>query len=405
MNNRNWKIITYLFITYFMVLFSYPIARSVATSIFYEHYSSSDYSFATGITILFLTGVIWLANKLQKRVGIHYLYATIGTVTALVLVISKLFLAMEIRPFAYVIFATKEIYIVLMVHLFLAFCNNYFSLDEIKKLYGPLGAVASVGGIAGGLLTSTVATNWGSDAVLYIAAIVIFVTIIPFLLTKGEKMVHIEKSENIHLSPLESIKGVVPYVILVASMVALTQFIIFIADLQFNIVFESAIKLKDARTDFLGKLYSSINAVTLVIQVILIRFLFTKLSNKNILLSLPVIYLALIVSAVSIGSNLIMVASTVFVLLKAADYSVYTVAKEILYYPLNNKQKYGTKYITDIWGYRISKGILALGLSAIGFKSLFPLNILQCIFISLWIIVIIMIFRQQKKLAYAEELK
>lgn len=401
MSRYNWSILSYLFITYFMVLFSYPLARSVATSIFYEHYTSADYSLATGLTVFALTFVIWISSKVQKVIGIHWLYTLIGVGTAGIFVVSKLLLNLGFSYFAFVIFAAKEIYIVLMVHLFLAFSNNYFTLEEIKKLYGPLGAVASVGGILGGLLTSSVAKSYGTDAVLYLSSLVILVTVIPFFLTKGVKLEHADTAEEKKQSPLESISGVIPYVTLVACMVALTQFIIFIADLQFNIVFEAAITLKDERTQYLGRLYSLINAVTLVVQVVFIRFLFTRLSNRQILFGLPVIYLALIISAVSLGGNIIWVASSVFILLKAADYSVYTVAKEILYHPLNNKQKYGTKYITDIWGYRISKGILALGLSTISFKSLLPLNILQCVFISMWVGVIALIFKQQAKLKRA----
>ena len=48
---------------------------------------------------------------------------------------------------SYLFFVWKEIYIVLLIHLILAFCNVNFNLEQMKRLSGPIGAVGSVGGI------------------------------------------------------------------------------------------------------------------------------------------------------------------------------------------------------------------------------------------------------------------
>lgn len=398
MNGRSLSILVKLFSTYFLVLGTYALIRSVSASIFYEHYTAKEYNFATGFTIFGLTFIIWLSSRAQKLIGIHKLYALIGIGTSAIFIFSKIFIDAGFPQFAFVIFATKEIYIVLMVHLFLAFCNNFFTLDEIKKLYGPLGAIGSAGGVIGGALTGFFAEKLGTDNLYFGGALLISLPVIIFYFTTGDKNTapYEQKSEEEKPTPLKSIQGVMPYVLLVAIMVALTQFIIYIANLQFNIVFEQSITSKDERTAFLGNLNSIINLVTVVIQVFAIRFIFTRASNKQILSVLPFVYLVFILISVFLGGNLIYVASSLFVLLKASDYSIYSVAKEILYYPLNSVQKYGAKYITDIWGYRIAKGVLALLLSFMSFDSLLPFTVLQCIFVASWLVVIYFIFKYQE---------
>ena len=71
------------------------------------------------------------------------------------------------KPMAYTLFAIKEVYIVLLIHLCLAFSNSYFSMEQVKRLYGPLGGAGSIGGIIGGQLTSNIAKDYGTNVVLF----------------------------------------------------------------------------------------------------------------------------------------------------------------------------------------------------------------------------------------------
>lgn len=385
----------YIFLTYFFALFSYPLARSSTGAMFYESYTSANYSFATFISVIVLIFVVTFSNRIQKKIGIHHLYGLIGGVTILSFGIAFYLHQHGVKEAAYGLFAIKEVYIVLVIHLCLAFSNSYFSMEQVKRLYGPLGGAGSIGGIIGGQLTSSLAKSQGTNTVFYISLLIIFFTIIAFYQTKKAHLKE-DIKEKKH-SPLKSIEGVRKYVFLIALVVALTQFVIFIADLQFNIVFEKVVAAKDARTSYLGDLYKYVNIVTLFLQFIVLPYLLMRVKIKSIFFFVPLLYLSLILGGLSIGSGTLYVVAIVFVSMKATDYSIFSVAKEVMYHPLESTQKYGAKYITDIFVYRAAKALIAFFMGFFAIIEMGSLNTLQAIFISLWIVAIIYLFKEQKK--------
>ena len=85
-----------------------------------------------------------------------------------------------------------------------------------------------------------------------------------------------------------------------------------------------------------------------------------------------------------------------YIYLKASDYSFFSAAKEILYQPLKVQQKYGAKYLTDMLVYRVAKALIAAVL--IYLQSSTILNTLMLIFLVIWIVLVIELFKLQKKL-------
>ena len=71
------KTLVYIFFTYFLVLFSYPLLRSAVGAYFYDFYTANEYSLATFLAIVFLIVCIYLSNRFQKSIGIHKLYISI----------------------------------------------------------------------------------------------------------------------------------------------------------------------------------------------------------------------------------------------------------------------------------------------------------------------------------------
>ena len=61
-----------------------------------------------------------------------------------------------------------------------------------------------------------------------------------------------------------------------------------------------------------------------------------------------------------IGGGLLIPVTAAFIMFKGLDYSLFSAAKEILYFPLNAQQKYGVKYIVDMIVYRFGKGLISL---------------------------------------------
>lgn len=384
----------FIFLTYFFALFSYPLARSSTGAIFYDSYTSNEYSFATFISVVALIFIISVSNKLQKKIGIHKLYSAIGVLTIISMLLCFFLHQMGFKSFAYALFAIKEVYIVLLIHLCLAFSNAYFSMEQVKRLYGPLGGAGSIGGIVGGQLTSSLAKGYGTNIVLFTSLVIILMTTIAFYQTKSAKLK--EDKEVKDKNPLESIEGIRKYVFLIALIVALTQFVIFIADLQFNIVFEKVVETKNERTAYLGQIYKYVNVVTLFLQFVILPFLLMRVQIRSIFFFIPILYLALIFGGLSLGAGALFAVAGVYISMKATDYSIFAVAKEVMYHPLESTQKFGAKYITDIFVYRTSKALIAFVMSFFAVKQMGSLNTLQAGFIIIWLFVIFLLFKEQK---------
>lgn len=390
--------------TYFLVLFSYPLVRSSTGTLFYEVYSSSEYSLASFIGVMVLMVMIFINNKLQPIIGVQKIYVLTGVFTLVAFMGSYFAFTQGFKPAAFALFAIKESYIVLLVHICLAFANSYYSIDLFKKLIGPIGAMGSIGGIFGGQLTSFLAkqAGLGTEFIFGLSLFFIFLTVISFYQTKRLTTKSVETIKE--KTPLEAISGVGKYVFLIASIVMLSQFVIFIADLQFNMVFVKTVIEKDARTAYLGNFYSIINAISLVLQFIVLPILLTKFKTRHIFMFVPVLYLILVFGGLGFGAGQIFVIGGVFIMMKGTDYSIFGIAKEVIYHPLLSIQKYGAKYITDMFVYRASKALIAFIMAQALVKS-FTSNMmylagLQFVFLTLWILLVFGLFKEQKKLKF-----
>jgi AAA family ATP:ADP antiporter len=388
----------YIFLTYFFILFSYPMVRSSIGAIFYEHYTSQNYSLATFNSILALIFIIHLSNKAQEKIGVRLLFSLICVFTTLIMLSAYFLLDFGINWMAYVLFATKEIYIVLLIHLTLAYANSKFSLEQIQRLYGPLGAAGSIGGIIGGQITSQVAQlNNGTSVVFFLSIFAIMLCLVPFVLT--EKSDHSEIKSDKNITPLKTVGSIKKYVFLIAAIVAVTQWVIFIADLQFNMVFESVVTDKNARTSYLGNIYTLINVVTLFIQFIVLPIIMVRLSIKSIFFFIPIFYMLLVFGGLGFGAGILYIVAGVFISMKAVDYSVSSIVKEVMYHPLSRLQKYGAKYITDMFVYRSSKALIAFVFAMLSLKEMGSLNFIQAVLILLWIWIVKLLFDEQKNIS------
>lgn len=375
---------------YFLVLFNYPLIRAASTTFFFEAYGAKSSPTALFISVFFLSFSIWACSYLQVR-------STAQKVFALASVLSSLLFLSGLFGLPYVSFIWKEIYIVIQVHLLLAYANVYFSKEDFKSLVGPIGAVGSIGGILGGLLTSYISSSWGGTRTVMIMGVVC--TTLPaifFLLTDTLKF---EKKTERKVSPLKSLSdsNVRNYVLMIASIVVLTQFIINIFDFKFNIAFETAIPDSTEKTTYLGHLYTLTNALTLGLQLLVVPFLLKKISEKNYHVFIPLSFF-LCLGIILIPGFPILTIAAVYIYVKAADYSLFSSGKEILYQPLSPEQKYGAKYLTDMLVYRAGKALIAAVLIYIQSSTI--LNIMIFGFLTLWVIQVLRLFKAQKTSLY-----
>jgi AAA family ATP:ADP antiporter len=393
------KNLWFFLVAYFMVLFNYSMVRAASTTLFFEAFGAKSTPAALFWSVLFLSAAIFSSSQLQKKYTVQKVFLWTSFFSTVVFLVSGLGFYFGIKEFAYATFIWKEIYIVLQVHLLLAYANVYFSKEDFKLLVGPVGAVGSIGGILGGLATSGLSQRVGTFPVLWTGLCFVILPATFFFFTKSVQ----KNPEEKVVSPLGSLgdSKVRQYVICIAMIVALTQFMINILDFKFNLAFEAAIADSSARTSYLGSLYTWTNLATLFLQVIVLPFLLPRVSERNYHLFIPVSYLVSVLVMMTTGSSggagfLLVSVASVYIYVKASDYSLFSAGKEILYQPLKNTQKYGAKYLTDMLVYRTSKALVAAVLIYLQTSTI--LNGMMIGLLLIWMMMVIRLFRLQRNL-------
>jgi AAA family ATP:ADP antiporter len=129
---------------------------------------------------------------------------------------------------------------------------------------------------------------------------------------------------------------------------------------QFNAHLEMNILEKDLRTAYCGKLGGIVNMASLAFQFLggflMIRFMGLRGSHFLV----PILLCTSALSAMALPTFAILSASYVF--LKAIDFSLFGVIREMLYVPLQLDAKFRAKAIIDVFAYRTSKALVSLGL-------------------------------------------
>lgn len=194
---------------------------------------------------------------------------------------------------------------------------------------------------------------------------------------------------------------------LMAIIVASSQFVINIGNYQFNIFLEnhfSTVADKQLQTSFLGQVYGWINVLSLVIQVFLIPLILRYVSHRWTHIAIPVIYGFLAFFSLMGGAGVLGIAPAVlaFVSYKGLDYSIFSAAKELLYFGLSDLQKYGAKYIVDMIVYRLSKGLISVILILLP-QSL--ISYLLYLSIGLWLAAIFPLFKMIQPAQASDKIK
>lgn len=380
----------------FFLLFSYPMIRSAAEAIFLDTYGAKKSPTAWIYSIVALSFSISLFNKLQVRKTIQTLFWTIGVSTFLIFSVSIFFITQEMDMLAYVFIIWKEVYIVLMVHLVLAFINSILNFKIAKTIYGPMGALGSIGGIIGGQITSRYVNELGgAEGIAMFGSFFIIIACICFQMT-GQRFSKLDQTgERKNESPLHSILEIKKYVFLIAVVILLSQFCINLANFKFNILLERFVHSKVEKVSYLGNLYSSINAVSLFMQILIIPVLFNFVKNKSIHFFIPIFFFLISGLGASLGAASLFPVALTFVLFKGTDYSLFSAAKEMLYFPLVTRQKYGAKYVVDMVVYRFAKGLISFLLVFYQSETFIDYCLGICLIV--WFFVLIPLFSEQKK--------
>jgi AAA family ATP:ADP antiporter len=388
--------LVFVMTAYFLVLLNYSMVRAAATTEFINTYGAKASPAGWLGALVLLVFAVGGSNRLQARVGFHRAFLALSVLSVGVFAVGQTLLTSGVKEGAFLLFTWKETYIVMQVHLLLAYANSWLGKKDFLKWVGPIGAAGGLGGTVGGLLTGQIARTWGTTATLGLGMVFV---LLPALVAFGfDKIPGSLSVASNGTSPLRSIAApdLRRYVWSIAIITALTQFVINIADFQFSVVFEQALTDSSSRTAYLGQVYTVTNALTLLFQLVILPLGLKYVPERGLHVFIPLSYLVCFGIGLGMGAGSLFAAAGLYVFMKASDYSIFSSAKELLYHPLAPLQKFGAKYLTDMIVYRAAKGAIAALL--LSFHGPLGLNVLMVVFLALWVGMVYITFRQHRRL-------
>ena len=167
---------------------------------------------------------------------------------------------------------------------------------------------------------------------------------------------------------------------------------------RFNIHLEENFLDKDLRTAICARLFGIMNMVSLGVQAVGAFFFIHLIGVKRVHFLIPLCLLGMTLSTWMLPSFALISFSYVF--LKSVDFSLFSVAREMLYIPFGMNEKFRAKAVIDVFAYRTAKALVSV--SILGLQTLVTGSLLKVVtYISFavfvcWMIVVAFMLRVEQ---------
>lgn len=317
----------------------------------------------------------WIAARFPRRTFVPLVYYFF---IANILIFFALFRADITEIYiARAFFIWASVFNLFVVSVFWSFMADIFTAPQARRLFGLIAAGGSVGAISGPALAALLAPALGPVNLLPVAAGVLAVALIAIHqlrhwdLHEGHDLPAGENHERpIGGGILSGVKKVIanPY------LLGIVAFILFYTTLATFLYFQQAHIIEDAfdssaqRTSVFAWIDFSVNALTILGQVLITHRLVHRFGVGPTLAIVP---LALLGGFAALAAApVLIVLLVVQILRRAGNYALTRPAREMLFTVLDREAKYKSKNFIDTVVYRggdavaswIFAGLMALGL-------------------------------------------
>ena len=251
----------------------------------------------------------------------------------------------------------------LLLLQFWLFAAARFTVAQGRRLFGLIAAGGVLGAVAGGAL-STLLTRFFPVESLLAMALVLHLATALLITTAPAASTLSTSSRRASWNELRGAMRRNPYVKRIALLTVLSTATLLFVDYAFKAVTQERIAEANLAR-FLAMYYMGINAAALLIQVVMAM---RVLQRAGTVLSLSILPLTLIVTA---GAPLIFGGALAgAILTRGAEgslrHSLHKVSFELLFLPLESRQRTVAKSLMESFVARMTQGLAALGLLLLG---------------------------------------
>ncbi|MBK9064980.1 MAG: MFS transporter [Acidobacteria bacterium] len=274
----------------------------------------------------------------------------------------------------------------LIVSVFWGFLADLFRSEQAKRLFGAIGLGGTLGGIAGGAITASLAKTLGPVPLLLVAAGLFEAAV--FCMSRLAHVYRVDEARPSAAEAEDEPSGGVPpgtgalsgltlfaksrYLLGIAGFLLLfTVGSTFLYLAQARIV-RATFADAGSRTAFFAKADLAVNVLTAITQLFLTGRLLPALGLGPALAFLPVVSAA---GFFALGGS--PTAGTLFVvqvLRRAAEFALVKPAREVLFTVVSREEKYSAKSFIDTFVYRSGDALGALADRLVAFVGLGPVG-------------------------------
>ena len=382
----------------------YAITRPISNALFLTQFSSKAYPWVWLATVPLNFFIIYLYNRFLPKIGPLRIFYILGLFIMAINAASAFFPKLIFFQYAW-----KDIYILLMLKQLWSMIHSTIDKDKAKFLYGSIYGVGTLGAIVGSFAPAFLAPVIGSEKILFATLPLYAILFLTYTLTvrrSGVPALSFAKEMNPRPAEAISLIRSTPILTAILLLVICMQTSVGLMEYKFNAHLELNILDKDLRSAYCGKLVGLTNICSLLFQFLGGFFLVNTLGLRRSHILIPVL-LSLSAIACMIFPTFGVISFS-YVLLKAVDFSLFNLLREMLYIPLPVDAKFRAKAIIDVFAYRSSKAFMSLGLLGLqalaGVYLLFLTNLFSITIFILWLAVAAFFFAKKRDVSQVMDL-
>jgi AAA family ATP:ADP antiporter len=342
--------LAWAFAYFFLLLASYYLLRPVRDALAVEAGTQAlPWLFsATFVAMLALVPVFgWLCARLPRARLLPVVYA---------------FFALDLAVFVFwldarVFFVWLSVFNLFVVSAFWSFMSDVFDTGQAARLYGSISAGGSLGAIAGPLLASSLVPALGTRGLLVVSALLLCMTIVCIRALAAWSRAHPRQGDPPPEAPiggpiLDGVRAAFSSPFLLAICGYLLCYTTLSTALYFQQVeiVKQALPDMAARTQLFAHVDLTVNALTLLVQLLAFSRLATLIGPLGMLALMPLVSLA---GFLWLGAAPTLAALIVFgVTRRVGEFAVSKPAREALFTVVPRAERYKAKNFIDTVVYR-----------------------------------------------------
>jgi AAA family ATP:ADP antiporter len=387
----------------FLINLEASITKAVSNSLFIHAYGYEYLPYAWLALVPLNLWVVNLYNRFIPRIGLFKMLLCTTGVTGLTVFCAAFFIySFSWLPFC--LYIWKDLYILLMFQQLWSMLAATIRSEQAKYLYGLFWGIGGLGAVTGSCFPGFLATLIGTEKLLLVTIPFYAILLVCYWfalkvrdqdLTRQPIVFDREKPSSFYQgAKLIARSRVLMFIFLIVVFMQLTSTLL---DFQFNQVLSLEMVSKDLRTQYLGRFFGIVNLSNVILQFLGSYFALNFVGVKKTHLMIPS-YLGLLLTSYLFFPTFPLLALS-YGSIKALDYSLFGVVKEMLYIPLKTEEKFQARAVIDVFVYRTAKALASCCIIAIGFlgfgHSLKVITQVLVMIFSAWSLTVLFLLKEE----------